>query len=302
MRSRRLSILACLLGGLLLPLATAPAAPQDGGGGRSGGLGNLPATIIDLSFPGGTAAEYVAALRKTSAPVNVVVLNDISPVRVPPMTLKRVEIAAAVSLLDGMPDVVDAPTIYLEVNQPAAAEGASTDVFTIQARARSMRRAARGEAQTMVVSVRDLLEEHVKVDDLLTAVETALEQLRSEYQPADVKFHEATGLLICRGQPGQTNAIEQVIAQLQDDMVRSLNRQRADRDLEGMAARLAELEQELAATREALQSAEQQSREYEMVIHKERMAVESMQVENQRLHARIDELERELKIRSDRAR
>ncbi|MHC5024795.1 MAG: hypothetical protein ACYTGG_12975 [Planctomycetota bacterium] len=297
MHPRRISILTCLLCGLLLLPAVAPAAPQEGGGG-GGRFGDAEATVINLDFPGGTAAEYVEAIRKTGAPVNVVTLNDLSAVRVPPMTLKRVEIAAAVMLLQGMADRMEAPSVYLDVEQPAAASPGSTAVFTIQAQPRTNRAAPRGRAQTMVVSVRDILEAAINVEDLLTAIETALEQLRHEYEPADIKFHEATSLLICRGQPGQTDAIEQVIQQISYDMEVQRVRRDQTHSIEELTVRLAAMEQDLAATREALEAAEAQRRDYEDEIRSLRIAVEAMQTENQMLQSRNAELERQLKMKS----
>jgi chromosome segregation ATPase len=62
----------------------------------------------------------------------------------------------------------------------------------------------------------DLLDENLKPEDALTAIQTALELIQGADEPAQIKFHQETGILICRGSPEQVESIQQVITQLRE--------------------------------------------------------------------------------------
>ncbi|MEE8459058.1 MAG: hypothetical protein V3S08_04255 [Phycisphaerales bacterium] len=57
--------------------------------------------LIDVRFPGGTATKYIEAIRKAAGDINVLIAQDVVKIQIPPVTLSKVSVAAALILLDG---------------------------------------------------------------------------------------------------------------------------------------------------------------------------------------------------------
>ena len=57
--------------------------------------------LIDVRFPGGTATKYIEAIRKAAGDINVLVAPEAVKIQMPPVTLSKVSVAAALNLLDG---------------------------------------------------------------------------------------------------------------------------------------------------------------------------------------------------------
>jgi len=211
---------------------------------------------INLDFRGGTATEYINALRKATTDVNIVVMSDLSSIQVPPVTLKNVNPASAIDILRSIPQ--DQPGRHVEINfkedRPKSPE--QLPVFTVSANiiANSVQGRRIGE-QTTVASISDLLEGKLKAADLLTAVQTALEMLKNEAQPAQIRFHEETGLLIARGSDEQIAAITMVLRQIREKVERDRNRDQERQQQQNASTRAAQLEQELAKTKADLDAA-----------------------------------------------
>jgi hypothetical protein len=72
--------------------------------------------------------------------------------------------------------------------------------------------------ESTVMSVADVLQGDITADDLLTAVNIAIEVVGRADEPADIKFHKETGLLIARGSIRQIVALRQVVVQLREQM------------------------------------------------------------------------------------
>jgi len=172
------------------------------------------ASALTLDFPGGTAADYIGALRKASPNANIVVLGDLARIRMAAVQLKNVDVHSALLVLDRLPQ--DQGSFIAKVNVENVASSQDVpDVFTVTADIRD-RGNPPGVQQTTVISMADLLGENLKSSDALTAIQTALGLIASGGEPAQIKFHEETGLLICRGSPEQIENIEQVIRQLRE--------------------------------------------------------------------------------------
>lgn len=171
-----------------------------------------PQAFIDLDFPGGSLAEYVAAVRQAGGNANIVMMHEAQGIEIPAVQLKQVTIGAALGLVRGefQPDDQTMLRIQLDEIGPWGAD--EQPVYRISASVHRPRRHAPTEAR--VWSVADLLAAEIKAEDILTAVETAVELLAKAMEPAEIRFHEPTGLIIARGHPDQMRAIEEVIDQL----------------------------------------------------------------------------------------
>lgn len=184
-------------------------------------------SVIDLRFPGGTVAEYIEAVQKTAGDaVNVIVTNTPADrLRFPPVELKRVDVGAALSLVDGEYELEDGSSIILGVSWLGSGKSDSAPI----ARIRSTRTGKMPVRDVHVWSLGFILSDgDVSPDDVLTAVEVAVDLSRTEWGGAEVRFHEPTALLIASGSRRSLEAIDRVIDQLQ--VQRAIRREEAAHD------------------------------------------------------------------------
>lgn len=196
-------------------MAFAPHAAfaQQPAGGFAANQADGPQTL-SLNFAGGTALEYIDALRKAMPNANIVVLGELARVNMLPVQLNAVDLESALRLLDQLPQAQGDLAVKVRVENVRTSQDVP-DVFAVSAEVRG-RGQGEGPMQTAVISMADVLGENLKPADALTAIQTALELLGSESEPARIKFHEETGLLIARGNPHQMECIGQVMSQLRE--------------------------------------------------------------------------------------
>ena len=203
MLMRRTSLLACMAALILLV------------GGRStlgANSSNDEEELISVKFAGGTVTEYIEALvkAKKAGTINVVVALEAADVPMPPVTLTKVTVSAAIDLVDGRSASPPGRNIKLDVRHMPQYAEQEQPTFQIQA-------SVYGDAvrtQASVWTIANLLRDDIlDADDVLAAVETALDILESTGEPI-IRFHKETGLLIARGDLAQLSAIEDVLGQL----------------------------------------------------------------------------------------
>ncbi len=247
-RSSRWSLarwsLAALLGGFALALAGAAGLPDretrqgdpsettaqpGGGGGRettrreADPAGNAP-TTISLDFRGGALEAYVKAVRDAAGaqPVNVVVSGE-ADIAVPAVSLNRASVMASVALLEHL--VVQGH----EIEVSGTPDGGGEPVYIVRIRKTSPLSAGndpnRSYTDLAVFSLRSLLETpgipgaRARADDLLTAMETAL-KMADDAPGAEMKFHPESGVLVIRGTPAQTSAVQRLLSEVKDDLAK----------------------------------------------------------------------------------
>jgi len=200
----RVLFAAMLFGMMLCPVATAQTEAADSGAAQA----------IDLKFQGGTAAEYLEAVRRAAEYLNVVVMPEVAQVRMQPVELKRVDPTAAVRLLHGLRQDRPDGAIVLTVDA-IPGELFRSSVYTVSAvpEVRGRQRTATASA---VWTLTEILEGGTTAEDVLTAVETALEMFDEEFEQAGLRFHEETGLLMAYARPEQVEAANDVIDALSD--------------------------------------------------------------------------------------
>ncbi len=168
--------------------------------------------LIDVTFKGGTAAEYVTVVRRAAdAGFNIMVAPEATEVRMPPVTLLQVSPASAVKLLEGR--TLDRPGRLIRLSLESIHPRITGERQTFQLHA--VVGAATRVAAAHVWTVQSLLDNDYSSEAVLSAVEMALDVLGSATK-LDVRFHEDTGLLIATGDEGQIETIDEVIDRLRD--------------------------------------------------------------------------------------
>lgn len=176
-------------------------------------LMSLP--TISVQFAGGTLADYVQALKEAAPNFNIMmIVPEAKEIRVPALKLDSVGYYPALRVLQGDYRVEDGTTVKLLVNDlggPRDGENASP-VYKIWSERAEVRKPP---AQVRVWNIGELIGADRKADDVLTAVETAV-GLLSGYEPAKIRYHAETALLVASGEEEQLRAIDRVIAGIQE--------------------------------------------------------------------------------------
>jgi hypothetical protein len=167
--------------------------------------------LIDVRFPGGTATKYIEAIRDAAGDINVLIAKDVVKIQMPPVTLSKVSVAAALNLLDGKEQRNPNQIVRVKVNMMPRHSPNERETFQVRVDVRRDRERVPG---AYVWSVSSLLDHDISSQALLSAVEMALDVIDSDTQ-LDVRFHEDTGLLIAMGDLGQMETIDGVLDQLQ---------------------------------------------------------------------------------------
>jgi hypothetical protein len=202
----------------------------------------LRSRLITFKFKGGTAQEYIQAV-KTASPKSSVLANPpelLQRVSIPTAELTDVTVRSALEVLEGEHvDRVGGRKIKLHVEVTSGMDSrggqwvpAGEPVYRVLAESEGEPgRPDRSTSMTRVWAVTDLVSQGTSADDAMTAIEAALNLLGSGVAPAQIKFHEATNLLIVRGFPEQIDAVDQVV-----DQLRQSHRQAADEKARAAAA------------------------------------------------------------------
>lgn len=217
------SVLAAGAG--LIPFFTlSPALGQQPGGAE----GQAPpggGQLISLEFSGGTVAEYVDAVLKVAKDINIVVMPEARDFDVPPLTLTGVAVGSAMELLHGRTEFRGRKVVELRVHEIEPFQGQGRAIFTVSSSASPPESGPSDEAGVWTIS--ELLAGDTKAEDVLTAVQTAVDLIADRYGPAEIRYHEATGLVIARGHDRQISTVEQVIQRLREGKGRAQGRGRS---------------------------------------------------------------------------
>jgi hypothetical protein len=231
----RLTLIFIVIGLIIAHLAHGEQSPA----GAQPAVESPGARLITLDFPGGTVAQYIDAVRKASDDANIVVIGDVTPIPMPPVKLKNVDAWAAVNILNSMPQ--HQKDLYVKMDADITShERDQSRVYVVTAQV-TRSNGLGGPVESTVLSVLDVLQDHLTADDLLTAVQIAQEVIGNPDQPADIKFHKETGLLIARGTREQIAGIHQVVEQLRQQAVRKMN-PKEQAELKNAANKIEELE------------------------------------------------------------
>ncbi|MGH9818133.1 MAG: hypothetical protein ACRD6I_18880 [Candidatus Acidiferrales bacterium] len=228
---------------------------------------------LTITFPGGTVGEYAAmlrdAMRANGETVNIMVQPGAESVPLPRLELVDVSLESALQLLQNHQGRNEAglTTLGLDV-----VRGQGAPVYVVSSRQifhgpQSRSKPDNLEEIVHVWNVNRILRGGIKADDMLTAIETALSLVRSSAEPAEIRFHEATALVIARGTVEQIQTMEQVIEQLGLSARQSAEDKAMQLELDQARKALAEMEAQRGKMEEAIQVRAQLEREREMMRH-----------------------------------
>ncbi len=206
MLMKRTSLLACMAALILLV-----------GGASTFGANssNDEEELISVTFAGGTVTEYVNFLVKEAGTINIVVALEAADVPMPPVTLTKVTVSAAIDLVDGRSLLERERSIKLDVRHMPQYTEHEQPTYQIQATVRG----STVRTQASVWTIANLLRGDIfDADDVLAALETALDIIESTSEPI-IRFHKETGLLIARGDASQLDTIHQVLEQLEQSQI-----------------------------------------------------------------------------------
>ncbi len=161
--------------------------------------------VFDLSFPGGTVAEFVTQLEKAigqnvraGQKPNFIVPTESSGITLPKLELRSVDVNT----------LMTAVTTLLQDQNHVFWQRAGGSTWVLYKRPD-----LRG---TRAFYVGHLLKKF-KIEDITTAIETVLQMGRA--REIDIKYHKDTGLLIVRASSAQLESTLEVLNQLRDALV-----------------------------------------------------------------------------------
>lgn len=196
-----------------------------------------------LRFPGGTLAEFAAALRQNAAAhgdaVNVVLPDTAKSVQLPAIELTHASVGDALRAVA----TILAPVVRLDIEEqhsrPDRLPVCAVRVLPLDGKkAPSPPRIVRVVSLASVIPNDALPDLHaVPAETVLTAIETAL-TIQGETE-AEIRFHEDSKLLFVQGTVDQVTMVEQVVGQLERDVrqIRSLQPPKRTKPTEGGAKR-----------------------------------------------------------------
>ncbi len=263
-------------------------APPPGGATRAAS----PRSLLDLDFKGGTAVDFLDAVRQAVGDrVNIVAMPHVEEIAVPPMTLRRVDVVAAVMLLDGEHLESSNRLVMLRV-QPVTGPslgGDAAPLIKVDADVKVSGRYAAGPQRSNIWSVADLIAGGTSPDHIIKAVSTALELLGSDAQKAQVRFHTETALLLARAEIEQIEIIENVI-----DQLRRSSAQRREQSVEPIKREMLALQSQMEAAAKDRQAIEMEAVERLRLAETAKVRAEAMERRTAELEATVARLRDEL--------
>ncbi len=239
--------LPVLAAGLCLLSAARPVVAQARRGPPGAGLDSEP--VIDVRFEGGTALDFVEAVRDAAGEANIVLTPLVDLVPLEPVELTRVTVRSALGLLEGS---YESPSdglieVGLEVH-PSRAPGA-LNVYKIDARRHRSR--LNMIVQSGVWSLVDIVSADMESGEVLTAIEAALDLYGDGYPPPTLRYHRETGLLLARLHHDQIGTIEDLLGAMLDSPPARIEAEREHVAQEAREVRhhARELEEELEEAR-----------------------------------------------------
>lgn len=171
--------------------------------------------LISIDFPGGTLRECIEAIREAAAPepVNIFLPSDseYADLPVPPFRLRDVTIGAALDAVSGMPIQQGDSFIHLNVGKRAPGAGRTIYSISVSRRTHMSRSDAaarlREPSQVLVLQTASLTrplpgdpsEAAIPAETVLSAIEAAVEVAAGADSGTEIRYHEASGLVLLSG-------------------------------------------------------------------------------------------------------
>ncbi|HWB20721.1 MAG TPA: hypothetical protein VG711_10500, partial [Phycisphaerales bacterium] len=162
---------------------------------------------INVSFNGGTISQYIDTVRKSDPDANIVLLSKLDDVTLPPVKLLNVDVFTALKVLTWMPATSDDRPVSIDVGRENPEFTNQAPVFIIADHTKGP--AAPPRERVVVISLKDLINDSLSADDILTAMESSAKLAGKDSAQPEIRFHKETGLVIARGTNEQIDAIQE---------------------------------------------------------------------------------------------
>lgn len=160
---------------------------------------------FDLRFGGGTAVDFVEAIREAYPGANILAMPGLEGFVVPAVNLDGVTVDAALESIEGQEAMVDGAWAKVRLSD-ADIEGREERVFTMSLERRET------QVSSRIWSVSDIFLLNVSEQDLLSAIHAGLEI--TELQ-ATVRFHPDTQVLIVMGPSEALKIVESTLREVE---------------------------------------------------------------------------------------
>jgi hypothetical protein len=171
----------------------------------------LEPKLISFNFDGGSAIEYVEAIRATTPDANIVADPLLEHLPVPAADLRNVELHTAVMMLDGMMLQSDGMFIEAHVETIRGQYMQSGVIYRVDAM--HGKQNTQSPQTSYIWSLSSILSSGLDPEDVTTAIESALEMM-DDLPKANIRFHPETQLLMMRGHPSQVEMVDDTIRTL----------------------------------------------------------------------------------------
>lgn len=179
--------------------------------------GTAAANLLTFEFDGGPLQEYLGYIERASG-VNILVSKVAADLELPAVSLKRVSPHSAVYLLEGQRFETSQGVYELDLDM-IGGRGDEAMLYRIDADSKSRVSVAQPvPTATHSWSIADLLHGGLKPEEILTAIETVIELTPGGDNEPQIRFHEATGLIMVRGTTEHLSAIDDAL----DEMTRTV--------------------------------------------------------------------------------
>ncbi len=233
---------------------------------------------FDVSFEGGSAEDYVAAVRAASEHANIITMPGVEAFEMPPVTLTGVSIEGALAPLEfarpSDPAFAHMDDVELDIEEDG-------NVFVI---APEEGWPPRQEVRQAVWSLAELIDAGgLTPEAALTAVESAVEALGTG-EPR-IRFHPETRLLIVVAEEATLHLVDDVLDGLDESAEAAREREDEIRELDQEAA---ELRIELEHARRGLRVAREKLERFPESSRKDTSAYELEVSEHERMVGRLE--------------
>ena len=131
--------------------------------------------LVTMKFPGGTVADYAAALKKAAGDVNIVVALEAKDIPMPAVELTDASVEGALHVVHGRTVQKDDRIVRLEFQDISTGQPGEQTIYAVNAIV-----AGRPVDKTQISrvwSIANTLSTGVKSNDVLTAIQTSLDLL-----------------------------------------------------------------------------------------------------------------------------
>lgn len=232
---KSIAIAACLFALTLAPVFGQPSPLPTGAyqerlqqitrsaSAQANQLEAAPLTKFNLDFPGGTPAELVKAIEKsTGKPLNVIIPTEDAQTQLPPLKMSDVNVQQLFAALERASYKTVAVTQPYSSSYQTVSTGygfktdgplSDSSIWYFHVDKPTLPPVVSTEKVCYFYSLSPYLDRGFTVDDITTAIQTGWKMAGINPVP-ELNYHKETKMLIAFGEPGKLNTIQRVLETL----------------------------------------------------------------------------------------